>query len=130
MFHRGDDAVHPDFFIGNAGFVGEIEQFHAQRSAFIFIARQSVRTPHQGYKISIVLGCHGHHALIAFGAYHDGVHHVGCSAGNLLDYLQGRFDGIDVGCVQNQRQIRNHLLNRLNHPGHQFIGRLFWPAQG
>jgi hypothetical protein len=35
--HRGDDAVYPDFFVGDAGFIGKIEQLYAQGGAFVLI---------------------------------------------------------------------------------------------
>jgi hypothetical protein len=45
---RRDDAVHPDLFVGNPGFVGRVKQFHAQGGPFVLIPRQALPVPTSG----------------------------------------------------------------------------------
>jgi hypothetical protein len=116
---RRHNAVHPDLLIGNARFIGKIEQFHAQGGAFVFIARQPIGSPHQGDEVGIVFSGDRHHALVAFWPAHDGIDQMRCAA--IFGHLQGGLDGIDIGCVQCQGKIRHNLLNHLHHPGHQFV---------
>ena len=38
-----------------------------------------------------------------------------------LGHFESRFNGVDVGGVQCQRDVRNHFLNHLDHPGHELM---------
>jgi hypothetical protein len=74
-----------------------------------------------------VLGGDGDHPLVALRPHHDGVDDVG-RVGRLQDLKSG-LDGVDVGGVQGQGDVRNHFLNRLNHPRHQLVTVFFCRPQ-
>ena len=48
---------------------------------------------------------------------------------DLFDDLQGRFDGVDVGGVQGQGQVRYHILHHFDHPRHQLVTVFFGWSQ-
>jgi hypothetical protein len=53
----------------------------------------------------------------------------GFATGDRLDDFQGCFDGVDVGCIQSQGHVRNHFLDDLDDPGHQFVAIFFGRSQ-
>jgi len=122
--HGCDNTIHPYFFIGYTGLVGKIDQFDTQCCPFVFITGETVRAPHKGDEVTIMLCGNGYHALISFRSNHNGV-----NKGRQFADRYSSLDGIDIGCVKRQRHIINNFLDHFYYPWHQLGTVLFGGAQ-